>query len=220
MLIRRRFFYSRIAVAGVVLLGASVAPARADFVSDFLNIFKPPAQQQAAPTLAPVRRQARPKIKVASRQPAVAHDARTAPKPSVALLQVLKERGAREVFLVDPTLRSGDLVVTETGISLFSGGHGGKHSLADFRPVATSSLRNRTSLIELERVSGLLANRSATANAAPVEMPLTVSLSRKSRETAESNAATLVARCVSADASCADMQSLSVKGQAGAAEKP
>ena len=165
--------------------------------------------------LSPVRPRTHPKVRTVNRQPGGTATTRPGPKPQVALLQVLKDHGAREAFMADPTLRSGDLVVTETGISLFSGAHGGAHTVTDFRPVALSTLRNRSSLIELERVSGLLLARPAVASA-PAEMPLTVSLARK----AKSGGVTTVqpVTCVPAPDAACDERSLSATSHDGPSE--
>jgi hypothetical protein len=90
------------------------------------------------------------------------------------LTVVLHDQGASAAFMQDPTLRSGDIVVTETGISVFHGAEGSEHSASDFKPVSQLSGPKRASLILLERASGLNREGAAKVSKATVASPLAV----------------------------------------------
>lgn len=136
-------------LAGVALL-APMEPARAGLLYDLFGIGQP--DPPPAPTVAPVRRSREP----GERGNQGRHGG--LPKPATtarqaALAEVLKTSGAKAAFVQDPTLKRGDAVVTETGIDVFEGPTSETHDAADFKPVAMSALRERGTLLELDRVS-------------------------------------------------------------------
>ena len=55
-------------------------------------------------------------------------------------------------FLNDPTLRSGDVVVTSEGLMIYRGGGGSRHSPRDFASLAKSGSRN-SQLAAIERAN-------------------------------------------------------------------
>ena len=68
------------------------------------------------------------------------------------LSEVARERGFQAAFMEDPTLRSGDILVTQAGIVVFEGGD--KKRENNFRPLSRSRLKNRADLALLQKISG------------------------------------------------------------------
>ncbi len=113
------------------------------------------------------------------------HVASKAHAKDSSLADILRMSGARAAFRLDPTLRRGDVVVFEGGIRVFEGRYGDKHDAAEFRPIAASSVGNRSTLLELERVSFMRGREpKAVQPAAQLEdVPLTVAVSPGARKT-------------------------------------
>ena len=135
-------------LAGVALL-APAEPARAGLLYDLFGIGQ--ADPAPAPVLTPVRRAREPSKVVHSQNKSASKPMASARQ--VALAEVLKTSGSKAAFAQDPTLKRGDVVVTETGIDVFEGHAGETHEAADFKPIAGSALRDRAALLEIERVS-------------------------------------------------------------------
>jgi len=70
------------------------------------------------------------------------------------LADIAHEQGRKQAFLMDPTLRYGDIVVTDTGLEVYEGKSWKERSPLQFRPLHLSALRNRKDLQVLQRVSG------------------------------------------------------------------
>jgi hypothetical protein len=68
------------------------------------------------------------------------------------LSDVARDQGFQAAFMQDPTLRSGDILVTQAGIVVFEGGD--KTRVNNFRPLSTSRLKNRADLALLQKISG------------------------------------------------------------------
>lgn len=68
------------------------------------------------------------------------------------LAEVARDEGFQAAFMQDPTLRSGDILVTQTGIVVFEGGDAKR--VSNFRPLSSSRLRNRADLALLQKISG------------------------------------------------------------------
>lgn len=142
------------------VLAAGVAPSvRAQF---FLGSFGFQTPAEPAPALSPEELAARAKARrardLARRVRREQHDAEqraAAAEQSKKLAAILKQDGAIAAFLQDPTLRSGDILVTQAGIKIFHGPAGSNHSARDFKPLSQYSGANRATLVLLERASGL-----------------------------------------------------------------
>ncbi len=164
-------------------LALSAAPAQAGFL-DFLfgpprppaPVFEPPAIIR--PTVSRAELEARARARRA-RQEARDEASRALTKERLARLkEILQEEGAMAAFQADPTLRGGDIVVTQTGIDVFHGSSGASHSARDFTPVAAMRGGDRAALIQLERVSRLNAKPAHPAATAAVE-PASLTISRR-----------------------------------------
>lgn len=68
------------------------------------------------------------------------------------LSDVARERGFQAAFMEDPTLRSGDILVTQVGIVVFEGSDTKREN--NFRPLSKSRLKNRADLALLQKISG------------------------------------------------------------------
>lgn len=219
----RAFARTATLALAAAVLPMAVVPARADFLSDLARIFQPPQEAYAPaplpngagrgrPRAAAAKKPPRPKgsAVVASLGPSGAtppgpgdhaakdkapHHGKAADAKRPWLADILQTSGARAAFRLDPTLRRGDVVVTEGGIRVFEGRSGEAHDSNEFRPIAASSVGgNRSTLLEMERVS-FMRGREAKApapvfgppmpeQAAPEDVPLTVAVSPKSRQDA------------------------------------
>ena len=115
---------------------------------------------------APRPRPARPRVK------------REAPVKTVAEHVPLKITPSRPValqgplgpFLLDPTLRRGDAVVTRAGIQIFSGAAGSQHTRADFTPLpkAAGLLSGKPGELQsIEKASRLVAEAAEPPSQAP-----------------------------------------------------
>jgi len=68
------------------------------------------------------------------------------------LSEVARDQGFQAAFMQDPTLRSGDILVTQAGIVVFEGGDKTREN--NFRPLSRSRLKNRADLALLQKISG------------------------------------------------------------------
>ncbi|MDF2117818.1 hypothetical protein PY365_19750 [Roseiarcaceae bacterium H3SJ34-1] len=68
------------------------------------------------------------------------------------LSAVARDQGFQAAFMQDPTLRPGDILVTQAGIVVFEGGD--KSRANNFRPLSSSRLKNRADLALLQKISG------------------------------------------------------------------
>jgi hypothetical protein len=100
-------------------------------------------------------RNARHLARLAAREQREEADREAAADRVKMLALVLHEEGASAAFMKDPTLRNGDIVVTQWGIRIFHGAVGADHVESDFTPVEQSAGPNRANLMALERASGL-----------------------------------------------------------------
>ena len=103
------------------------------------------------------------------------------------LQDVLRDQGAKAAFLKDPTLHSGDIVVTPAGLEVFEGGGGQLHARNQFRPLASSSYRGRADLASLQKAI-IPAAMMAHTPAPTAEIP---SLTITGKKAARSKAPTL-----------------------------
>jgi hypothetical protein len=167
------------------LIAAATLASSARSQGFFIGIPSPtPAEPLAAPPWPSLSlqelaarakaRRARELARLAAQEQREEADKEAAIELAKKLAVVLHEKGATAAFMQDTTLRSGDIVVTQTGIRVFQGVEGSEHSPSDFKPVSQLSGPKRASLILLERASGLnrqAANKVSKATAPP---PLTV----------------------------------------------
>ena len=135
-----------------------------------------PAPQDGfvAPAEDLAKRKAREAARAAAVQRAAAEQAARDLQLIHKLAEVAKEQGPKAAFMMDPTLRSGDIVVTRAGIEVFQGGGGRVHLANQFRPLASSSYRGRNDLALLQKASGFTGVVSAAASPAPEPRPLTI----------------------------------------------
>ncbi|MDH7798486.1 MULTISPECIES: hypothetical protein [unclassified Beijerinckia] len=106
--------------------------------------------------------------------PTIARDLQTVRR----LADVAQKQGITAALMQDPTLRSGDIVVTATGIAVYEGASSRKNP---FRPLAQSRLRNRTDLAKLQRAFTLRQLETAAAEGDPMS-PLVIHSRGKSTE--------------------------------------
>ena len=170
-----------IIAATAVVLGA--APARADFL-DFLFAHGAPQVRTAPPPPvyfppAPAPRVERLDVR---REPPARRPERPitggVTRTAAALKEILRKSGPMAAFEKDPTLRFGDIVVTNEGISVFQGDAIGLHEADQFFPLAVSAYRDRPELVALQRASGLRPRPVLTALATPRPRALTIAPSR------------------------------------------
>ncbi|NDA47140.1 MAG: hypothetical protein EBY21_07675 [Alphaproteobacteria bacterium] len=84
------------------------------------------------------------------------------------LADIAHEQGRKQAFLMDPTLRYGDIVVTDTGFEVYEGKSWKERSPLQFRPLHLSSLRNRKDLQVLQKASGFPAAREEVQTASTI----------------------------------------------------
>jgi hypothetical protein len=100
------------------------------------------------------------------------------------LSDVARDQGFQAAFMQDPTLRSGDILVTQTGIVVFEGGD--TKRVNNFRPLSSSRLKNRADLALLQKISGFGQPRIALP--ATDSMPPLV-IQQRGRRSANADAA-------------------------------
>ncbi|MBN9080064.1 MAG: hypothetical protein BGP04_04600 [Rhizobiales bacterium 62-17] len=98
--------------------------------------------------------------------PAVARDLKTVRH----LAEVAQTQGIAAALLQDPTLRSGDIVVTASGLTVYEAG---SRKANPFRPLAESRLRNRSDLAQLQRAFALRRLDTIVATGEPMS-PLVI----------------------------------------------
>lgn len=143
--------------AGLFLAGmvqfAGTAPAHAGLFDFLFGAPRPPqpvyAPQPSGPLGQPhkVRREPRQKpVSAASDGPSsnIARDLQEIRR----LATVAREQGVTAAFLQDPTLKSGDIVVTPNGIAVYEAA---SKKSNPFRPLAQSRLAHRSDLAQLQR---------------------------------------------------------------------
>jgi hypothetical protein len=84
------------------------------------------------------------------------------PEEVMAAIKAVKGgKGPLGPFVNDPTLRSGDVVVTTKGLMVYRGGGGPPHRESDFVSVSNASglVANRQTLISLEKASRLTPHK-------------------------------------------------------------
>lgn len=159
---------SQIRLRLALLAVMALAPLRAEAgLLDFLfgNRQPEPAVAPAQPSAPHLRMKqarkvrleksklAKPKVVKAERDTPVAEIKRQLQQIK-ALADVAEESGITAAFMQDPTLRSGDIVVTPSGIAVFQGGEVSQRKLAQFKPLAVSRFSRRKDLLALQRASG------------------------------------------------------------------
>jgi hypothetical protein len=177
-------------LAGGVL--ATVSPAQAGLF-DFLFGGPPAPRYQASPypaqsmpmspedsARASASRKADDAARRAAAQQRTADQAARDKETVRQLLEVIQTQGAKAAFMLDPTLRAGDVVVTPSGIEVFEGSGGRMHSANQFRPLRSSRLANRADLALLQKVSGLNAPEGPAPVVAEIR-PLTISSPKKAQ---------------------------------------
>lgn len=139
-------------LAGMVQF-AGTAPAHAGLFDFLFGAPRPPqpvyAPQPSGPISQPhrVRKEPRQKpLSAASDGPSstVARDLETIRR----LANVAREQGVTAAFLQDPTLKSGDIVVTPNGIAVYEAS---SKKSNPFRPLGQSRLSHRSDLAQLQR---------------------------------------------------------------------
>lgn len=125
----------------------------------------------------------RPEPRAAATTTAIEHADRHIVSP---LEKVLQKSGPMAAFAKDATLRSGDIVVTDRGISVFEGQIAERHESREFLPLSRSFYRGRPELAALERASGFRPRVVAAVAAPSAARELTVVKKREpAREVAK-----------------------------------
>jgi hypothetical protein len=89
------------------------------------------------------------------------------------LAEVARDQGPEAAFMLDPTLRKGDIVVTRAGLQVFEGDEAESHRPNEFLSLARSALRNRTDLKLLQQ-AGRFNVPSAATRSVDSSRPLTI----------------------------------------------
>ncbi|MBN9083555.1 MAG: hypothetical protein J0I16_18770 [Rhizobiales bacterium] len=159
---------SQIRLRLALLAVMALAPLQAQAgLLDFLfgNRQPEPAMAPASPSAPHMRtkqprkarlekpKSAKPKVMKAERDTPVAEIKRQFQQIK-ALAEVAEESGITAAFMQDPTLRSGDIVVTPSGIAVFQGGEVSQRKLTQFKPLAVSRFSRRKDLLALQKASG------------------------------------------------------------------
>ncbi len=172
--LRRLVRRSMRALSAVIIVTALISPASAAGFFEALfgarqvqrPIYPAPGQQLMLPPLNGANRLLLPNeiykpriVKVSPAGPIV----RTPVRPAVL-------SGPLGPFLMDPTLRRGDVVVTTEGLKVFTGSSNIRHSQADFAALARASqfaAGNSTVLAAIERANRFSAKPLVEVRAAP-----------------------------------------------------
>ncbi len=182
----------RFAIAFFALAAAGAAsPAQAGLLDFLFGGGNQRQQQYYAPAYAPqtapggviVDSASKKAADVARRAAAERHNAETAARNKeliARLAEVSKEHGPRAAFMLDPTLRAGDVVVMPSGLEVFEGQREKTHGANQFRPLRESSLRKRSDLALLQQISGLNETEKAAPTAGELR-PLTIAGPKKKK---------------------------------------
>ncbi len=181
----------RFAIAFFALAAAGAAsPAQAGLLDFLFGGGNQRQQQYYAPAYAPqtapggvIVDSAAKKAADAARRAAAEHNAETAARNKeliARLAEVSKEHGPRAAFMLDPTLRAGDVVVMPSGLEVFEGQREKTHGANQFRPLRESSLRKRSDLALLQQISGLNETEKAAPTAGELR-PLTIAGPKKKK---------------------------------------
>jgi len=181
---------------GVIALGCAAAatPAQAglfDFLfgggrptATYAPAYAPGYAPGMAPEMDPAARKAADAARRAAQEKANAEQAARNREMIAKLAEVRKEHGPRAAFMLDPTLRPGDVVVMPSGLEVFEGKRGGQHAANHFRPLSQSALAKRSDLALLQQVSGLNETEKAAPNLAEIR-PLTIQGQKKKKPAAK-----------------------------------
>lgn len=178
--LRAQFRIALLAVSVAVVLPALNAPAAAAGFFETIFGVRPtqpayaPRPQQNIPLAGsslgangkPIQK-AKPKSKIVKARPDGPIVKVAAPRP-----QVLP--GPLGPFLLDPTLRRGDVVVTSDGLKVFTGQGGSQHAAADFSGLAHASrfaAGNSSVLAAIDRANRFSAKPLVEVQAVPVPRP-------------------------------------------------
>jgi hypothetical protein len=99
-------------------------------------------------------------------------------KISRVLADISQDSGRKQAFLMDPTLRYGDIVVTDTGLEVFEGKSWKDRSPLQFRPLHLSTYRNRKDLQLMQKASGF---QSAPENLETASNMRTITISAQQK---------------------------------------
>ncbi len=190
--------YQRLALACGLLAMGSTAPAQAGLL-DFLfgqpsrpQYYVPYHSPQQQPPSGffqdPAERKAQEAAKRAAAERRAAEQATRNRELAQQLSEVAREHGPKAAFMLDPTLRPGDIVVTSGGLEVFQGSRGNVHSANAFRPLSQSSLRSREDLARLQQASNLVKPEAAPTAAELRPLTISGSKSAKKKSTARRNA--------------------------------
>jgi len=144
-------------LAGVAAALAS-PPAQAQGLLEFLFGVRPAPQIIIRPSVRPLGDEGRSAVRRAPRL----DEPRKPPK--YVAPEVMPGHLGR--FLLDPTLRRGDVVATTQGLMVYLGPGGARHRPADFAPVSHAASGGRRG--ELEALDRTLRRRPALVQATPV----------------------------------------------------
>lgn len=92
------------------------------------------------------------------------------------LAEIARDHGVEAAFMLDPTLRAGDIVVTHSGLHVYEGNRAELHRPNQFRTLANSELRNRVDLRLLQKI-GRYSAPTVTRLSMDQVRPLTISRS-------------------------------------------
>lgn len=132
----------------------------------------------------PAARKAADAARRAAQEKANAEQAARNREVIAKLAEIRKEHGPRAAFMLDPTLRPGDVVVMPSGLEVFEGSRGGQHAANHFRPLSQSKLAKRSDLALLQQVSGLNETERAAPSLAEIR-PLTIQGKKKKKPAAK-----------------------------------
>jgi hypothetical protein len=142
-----------LAAGAILAMQGASAPAQAQGLFDFLfggGAFYAPAPQYAHPAHA---RQSRLDAERARVQRARLREVRIIDEPRKPRPHTPPQElaGPLGKFLMDHTLRRGDVVATQNGLMVFRGSGAGPHRERDFAPVSTAQGPHRATLIALDK---------------------------------------------------------------------
>ena len=149
----------RVMLVSAVLIAASAAQAQGFFEYFFGGFVPPPPPQmrpfnsapRPAPPMAYVQPAPMPNVQRNPYTDGLSPGQEPSSKPEKAPPPPVGP-GPLGPFLIDPTLRAGDVVVTVQGLYVYRGPSGLEHKIGDFVPLARASVKN-AQLVAIDRAT-------------------------------------------------------------------